>query len=84
MEFILAGLGFAIIYYVAGTQVSTDAGTVVSTKLAELADTAEVDLSVRTLKNDNRLMTAIKKAGTALTQEQRKALRKDFIVPEKS
>ena len=84
MELVLVGLGFAIVWYIAGTQVSTDAGTVVSTKLAELADTADVDLSTRILKNDARLMKAIKKAGQALTTKERKALREDFIVPKKS
>ena len=84
MELVLIGIGIAVIWFVAGTQVSADAGTVVSTKLAELADTAEVDLSTRILKNDKRLMNAIAKAGTALTQEERKALRKDFVVPTRS
>ena len=82
MELALIGLGFGIIWYVAGTQVAVDAGTVASTKLAELADSAEVDLKSKILKNDARLIRAIEKSGQALTEEERKALRKDFIVPK--
>ena len=82
MELILVGFGIAVIWFVAGTQVSVDTGTVVSTKLAELADSAEVDLRVKILKNDKRLMAAIRKTGTALSEEERKALRKDFVIPK--